>query len=325
MGGDLSLTWHYVEKWADRKPTAEALVFGNERLTWAQFRDQMDRIAKTFLEIGVERGDRVAFLGTARNEFLTTFMAAGKVGAVWLGLSPKFTPRELHHLLHDAQPVALISLREYQGKDLAQARVVGRGGLAELACLRKVLLIGEPSKGYENFAAYVNRTRTAGEDEGLDQALAKRAAEVQPEDSALLMYTSGSTGKPKGVLHTHRSVLASVAVQTKQFGMHEGTRSLLHFPINHVAADVEIGFASVYAGATTISMDQFDPVETLKTMGQPRWPGSSHIPSLGTIWTPCATRQERSRNPSSYGSLTRIARKWPALLSARSRSAAPSS
>jgi len=84
----LNQTWHYVEKWAETRPDADALVFGEEKLTWREFKEQMDAIALAFLEIGIEKGDRVALLSMARNEFLTTYMDEGKVGATWLGLSP---------------------------------------------------------------------------------------------------------------------------------------------------------------------------------------------------------------------------------------------
>ena len=60
-------------------------------------------IAKAFIEIGVKKGDRIAMLSAARNEFLTTFLASGKIGAVWLGLSPKATLDELA-LSHRRQP-----------------------------------------------------------------------------------------------------------------------------------------------------------------------------------------------------------------------------
>jgi len=118
--GKLNQTWHYVEKWAKARPNAEALVFGDEKLTWREFADQMDVIARAYLEIGIEKGDRVALLSMARNEFLTTYMAAGKVGAIWLGLSPKYTLEELRYQISDCRPKLLITLREYMGNDIAE-------------------------------------------------------------------------------------------------------------------------------------------------------------------------------------------------------------
>ena len=52
----LTLTWHYVEKWAKAKPDAEALVFEDERLTWSDFKTRIDMISKAFLAAGVEKG-----------------------------------------------------------------------------------------------------------------------------------------------------------------------------------------------------------------------------------------------------------------------------
>ena len=116
----LDLTWHYVEKWASEHPNKEALVFGDERLSWIDFKNRMDLIAKAYLDIGVRKGDRIAFLAMARNEFLTTYMAAGKVGAVWLGLNPKFTLDELRYQLNDSRPVVLITLRDFMNNDLSE-------------------------------------------------------------------------------------------------------------------------------------------------------------------------------------------------------------
>ena len=78
------------------------------------------------------------------------------------------------------------------------------------------------------------------------------------EDEALLLYTSGSTGKPKGVVHTHRSIIRNIQVEVEKFYFKETTKGLLHFPINHVAADTEIGFAAILGGGVTVFMDKFD-------------------------------------------------------------------
>ena len=196
---DMTLTWHYVEKWARAKPGAEALIFEAERLTWADFQVRMDRIAKAFLALGIQPGDRVAMLSAARNEFLTTYMAAGKVGAVWLGLNPKFTLDELRYQIGDAKPAVLITLRHFLGNDLAGAI---RALTGEFPFIRKVLVIGEALEGTENFGEFTGQPR-----ESLDPALRDRASNVRDTDRALLMYTSGSTGKPKGVVHTHRSIV----------------------------------------------------------------------------------------------------------------------
>ncbi|NQU08043.1 MAG: acyl--CoA ligase [Candidatus Abyssubacteria bacterium] len=269
---DLDQTWHYVEKWAAKKPGAEALVFENERLNWGQFKEQMDLVAKAFLEAGIQRGDRVAMLSMARPEFMTTYMAAGKVGAVWLGLSPKFTLDELRYLIGSSRPAVLTTLREYMGDDLSETVKTLQ---KEFDCLKKVLVIGEPFEGAESFADFTGRPRPE-----LNPALEERAKEGSPDDEALLMYTSGSTGKPKGVLHTHGSILANIGVQVKKFFMDEDMRILLHFPINHAVADTELGLGSVMAGGCLVLMDRFDPAGTLEIIIRERITGLGQLPVM---------------------------------------------
>ncbi len=186
----LTQTWHYVEKWAAAKPQIEVMAFENERLTWADFKVRTDWIAQALLEIGVEKGDRIAMLSAARNEFLTTFMAAGKVGAVWIGLSPKFTLDELRYLLGDSQPKVLIAVREFMGSDLAP---VIETLMQEFSCIKKALIIGDAFGKAEKLDEFAYRQRSER-----DAELLKRASEVGDLDPTLLLYTSGSTGKPKG-------------------------------------------------------------------------------------------------------------------------------
>lgn len=268
----LDQTWHFVEKWAARHPDKEALVSGDERLTWMDFKMQMDLIAKAYLDIGVRKGDRIAFLAMARNEFLTTYMAAGKVGAVWLGLNPKFTLDELRYQIDDSRPVVLITLRSFMDNDLSEDT---RTLMQECPFLKKVLVMGKPFEGTENFNDFVSRPRRE-----LDERLDKRSAETRTDDRALLMYTSGSTGKPKGVVHTHKSIVENIKVEVDKFYFHESTRVLLHFPINHVAADVEIGFGCIMCGGALISMDGFDPVLSIKMVQKERITMLGQVPVM---------------------------------------------
>jgi len=252
---NLDLTWHYVEKWADKSPGAEALVFEETRLTWADFKKRVDLTAKAFLDAGVKKGDRVALLSMARTEFQVTYMAANKVGAVWMGLNPKLTLDEIRYQVNDAKPSVLIAVRDFMGTDLAPSITAL---MNECPFINKTLIVGSPLDGTEQFEEYAGKDRAH-----LDAALDERASSVKGADSALLMYTSGSTGKPKGVVHTHTSIIENIKVEVVKFYFHEGGRALLHFPINHVAADVEIGFGAILAGACIVCMDRFDPAATL--------------------------------------------------------------
>lgn len=266
------LLWQYVEKWANAKPDAEALVSADRRITWAGFHDEVERVAKAMLEAGVEKGDRVAMIAMACPEFLITFMAASKVGAIWLGMSPKFSLDELRYQLRDAQPTLLFSIDKFQDINYRERVHV----LAdEFACIQRVVFLSDRTASEDSYAVFSGPPR-----DHLNEALARRAATVHPQDEVLLMYTSGSTGKPKGVLHTHHSILANVAVEREHFDFGENTRALLHFPINHVAADVEIGYTAVYGGGCIVLMDRFDAQGSLEVIEKERITVVGQVPVM---------------------------------------------
>ncbi len=269
---ELSQTWHFVEKWALEKPDNEAIVYDDRRINWAEFRNEVDFVARAYLDIGVEKGDRVAMIAMACPEFLTSYMAAGKTGAVWLGISPKLTLDELRFIIEDSRPTVLISLRRYLDADLAENLI---SLSAEFAFLRKVLVIGEPLEGCESFQTFVQKDRTH-----LDEPLELRAKEISQTDDALLMYTSGSTGKPKGVLHTHGSIIKNIEVEVKHFSFDGDMRMLCHFPINHVAADVEVCVAAIMVGGTMVLMDRFDPAESLEVVQREKITALGQIPAM---------------------------------------------
>jgi acyl-CoA synthetase (AMP-forming)/AMP-acid ligase II len=274
MNQILELTWQYADQWAEQRADQEAFIFGEQRLTWAMAKKQIDLTAKAFLEAGVTKGDRVALLSMARNEFPITYMAANKVGAVWLGLSPKLTLDELRYIVSDSRPTVLIAITHYLDQDLT---AVVEALAAENASLKKVLTIGGTVRGAEGFDDYISRERPEQE-----QALKQRVASISAKNEALLLYTSGSTGKPKGVLHTHESIIRNIDVQIRKFywAGDEPKRVLCHFPINHVAADTEIGFGAIMAGGTIIFMDKFDPAATLQIIEQEKITDLGQVPVM---------------------------------------------
>ena len=266
------LLWQYVDKWAAKKPDAEAIVFGDTRMTWAQVAEAVDRTAKALLELGVEKGDCVALIATARPEFIITFMAVTKISAIWTGLSPRFSIGEMGRILRDCRPTVLITQDRFEKANLVERALTFS---FELSCIREILVIGKKPRDLPAFDEFIAQDRPQ-----LDAVLQERIARATCEDEALLMFTSGSSGFPKGVLHTHKSILSNVAQEARLYDMSEDSRILLHFPINHVAADVEIGYCAVYTGACLIMQEGFDARKALEVIDRERVTVIGQVPSM---------------------------------------------
>lgn len=263
-----SLTWQSVEYWAARKPQAEALVGAAGRYSWAEVKAAVDRLAASLLRAGVQSGDRVAFMAAACPEFVIAFMATTRIGAIWLGINPKMTAPEIAYLLTEARPKMLIAARQFAGEDMQPKITEALTALPQA----QLMVLGDPVQGALRYADAV------GVD--VDTAPLGDLPEFDPDQDALILFTSGSTGRPKGVVHTHRSIVANIRQECAKFPVDETSRLLLHFPINHVAAVVEFGFASVYGGACLVCMESFDPVASLKMVEAEKITLLGQIPAM---------------------------------------------
>ena len=248
----------YPAHWAERMPGEPAMFFGDERWTFPQFSAEVDRTARALMAAGVRKGDRVSVLSTPRPEFFVTFLAAASIGAIWLGLNPRYTPRELARTLSDSKPSVVLALAAFEGENLA-------GRLAEAAAIagfdgRLIVFEGEHD-GFEPIDGFLK----AGEAIS-DEALAARRALVAPEDPVLIVYTSGSTGEPKGSLLTHFGLCHAYTTQTAHFDI-AGACIICNLPINHIGCVGDLCCAPMVGGGAITFMERFDAQGILSAIG----------------------------------------------------------
>lgn len=199
------------------QPDAEAAVEGIVRLTYGQIGEQVDSIAKALLAAGVERGDRVATLAPPGLDFWLTYLAATSIGAVWMGLNPRYRKPEYGYLLEDAAPALLFVRSIYEGRDYE-------------ADLREIAPNAMQFVSFSALGAFVAHGVTVS-----DATLAARRSAVDPEDIAVIVYTSGTTGTPKGAMLSHRAIVAAASINNAWMG--DGLASTIcAAPINHVGA-----------------------------------------------------------------------------------------
>ena len=98
-----------LDEMAAARPDADALVFGGERLSYRALKARADETARALLAAGVRRGDRVALILPNRPEWLIAAFAAGKVGAITVGVSTFSSPREITWTIEHCRPAAGIS------------------------------------------------------------------------------------------------------------------------------------------------------------------------------------------------------------------------
>lgn len=266
----------YPGHWAERTPQDAAVFFEGERWTFPELRDRVDRYARALVAAGVEKGDRVSVLSTPRPEFFVAFLAAASIGAVWVGLNPRYTPGEIARVLADASPSVVLCLASFEGEDLA-------GRLAEAAELvkftgRRVVFGGE-REGFERFDAFL----AAGDPVSAD-ALAVRRAAVSADDPVLIVYTSGSTGEPKGALLTHFGLCHGYSTQTEHFEL-AGACVVCNLPVNHIGCVGDLCCAPLVGGGAITFMERFDPEGILAAIDRGQVHCMLGVPTMLQIMT----------------------------------------
>ncbi len=248
----------FVAQHARYRPAATAVVFGGQRLSWAEFGQRSARLARALQDAGVGYGDRVATVLANHLELLDVYWACASIGAVAVPLSPLLMQEGLRSLLRDAAPRLVFA-------EAASAREVGAAA-AELAArgqpLHTLVIVDGELEGFVTYAAF---TAVAPE-----PALPAR---IDPEAIYNIMYTSGTTGLPKGIIHTQRIRAHYATLFANAWRMTPESVVLHTGAIVFNGAMVTL-FPCFMLGATYILHAQFDPVAVIETIADE---GVTHI------------------------------------------------
>lgn len=249
----------YLDHHAQNVPERDALIFSTHRLNYSQLRDQVHHCAKALVASDIQKGDRVAVLCTTRLEYWILFLATTHIGAIWMGLNPKYRLQEMQYVINDAKPRLLFSIASFEGDNYADS-------IAALCkqndSIEQLIALADPLPNSQSFEAFLALGKSAS-----DTDLSERHAQVDPMDPALLVYTSGSTGKPKGALLSHHGLSFGSRVGVEHLDL-KHPRALCTFPINHVACVADTCCVNLVAGGTLVLQERFDPERVLNTVSE---------------------------------------------------------
>jgi acyl-CoA synthetase (AMP-forming)/AMP-acid ligase II len=232
------------------------MAFGEARWTYADLDQRIDACAKGLIALEVKRGDRIAMLTSPRPEYLIVFLAATRIGAIWLGINPAYTLDEMRYIISDAQPKLFFAFNSLRGRDYSSEITALR---VEFSPLQMVIWGDTPhdALSYEDLLE-AGRHIT-------DEVLDGLASAVSPQDVALIVYTSGSTGRSKGAMLTQGGIFLAARAQLRQWPL-SPLRALCYFPANHIGCSTETVAYALAGGGTVIFNEYFDAELALRTI-----------------------------------------------------------
>ncbi|MGL5435168.1 MAG: class I adenylate-forming enzyme family protein [Lachnospiraceae bacterium] len=211
-----------------------ALEYGNQQYTWKQVDEISDRLADMMYAMGLEKGDQAGIWSVNHPDYILTFLALCKLGAIPVLINACYKERELDEIIRYADMKALFYGSGY--KDYSYGPVIDR-------------LKEEPGHGIRSFMPLGEWNMYGGG--------RRKEAVVLPQDTACIMFTSGTTGKPKGVMLSHHNLIRNAAATADGMGWNRRDKQLLVVPLFHCFGVTSGLLASICAGCKIVMMEYF--------------------------------------------------------------------
>ena len=269
---DFDRPYDFVAHYAAHTPDSDALVYQGQRISYRDLQRQVDDLARAMIAAGIHSGDRVATLSTPHPDCAKILLATMSIGAILVGLNPRYQLGEMEHVIKDALPKLLFS-RSQIGKRNYDEEITSL--LKSRGKMKAVVIVGDPAldcaQSLDNFVARSNSVT--------EETLHERRTQVTGEWPGLIVYTSGTTGKPKGALLKQSATVRHGKLSLAEFKP-DPLRVINYYPINHVAGVVANTLYTLVGGGANILMEQFSPATVLETIEQEKVTQWGAIPTM---------------------------------------------
>ena len=285
---DRHLLHGVVAKWAMAKPDAVAIISadGSRTLTWRGFDRQTTALAAELLKLGFGKGDFIVTQLPLIVDHVLLEYACFKIGVILAPIDLRLAPAEVVRALEILRPRAFVALGVFGPIDF---RPVWSAVQEKCPSIEHSFVVSsEPVPGTRALSEITTPARNAAESpSGADsEEIDRAAAQISPDDGALVIFTTGSTGSPKPALLSHRNItIQNMCMSGALFGGDMGLRALVHLPPSHVGCQTEMMMSTLFGGGSVVLLEIFDPTKTMRAIQQHRVEMFAQIPAMfNLVW-----------------------------------------
>ena len=287
----------FFQQVCERAPQSLALSADGNPYTYQELWEGSGCLARSFLQAGLEPGDRVGLWLPNGVEYILGLLAVSRAGGVAIPLNTRFRQDDLSFLLQHSKLAMLIcpgtflqtdypALLRQLAPDL-RSLPNGECSTSRFPSLKRILAVADaPADPFHSFWSFLE----AGGD--LPTGRAERVEKsVQPDDICILIYTSGSIATPKGVLLKHASCARKPIALAERLKLRDDDRFYTAMPLSHAAGLFSGWWLAVAARGPLFTHSRFDARETLRTISEERITVERSFPTL--VMDQLAVAEER--------------------------------
>ena len=206
-------------------------------LTFAEIKEQVDRLASGLQKLGVLKGDRIGVLGKNSLEYFLLYGASAALGAIMVVINWRLSAEEALFNLNDCEPKLLFVDVEFQ-EMIASVK-------KKLSSVKHYFNLKPPGGNFTEFSMLMDNP---GEFESID---------VATDDGWVIIHTAAVTGRPRGALLTHGNLIGANISLNLLFNLSAEDVHLNLLPLFHIGG-LSIATGSFHAGALNVNMSKFD-------------------------------------------------------------------
>jgi len=230
---------------AKKRKKKVALFVDDEKITYGEILEKVDRLAGFLADKGVKEGDKVALFLRNSPEFVYTIFAISKLGAILVPVNTFLKEDELSYILEDSGSTVLLASSIHD-------KVVNSSKASTLC--KFIVWEGEKSAEGVQHVDFDEALRS-------EKSVENKAGKL--EDTAVLIYTSGTTGKPKGAMLSNKNVLSNTESGRRTINVKARDRGIVFLPMFH-SFTFSIGvMLPLYVGASIVIIKSLKPFSNI--------------------------------------------------------------
>jgi long-chain acyl-CoA synthetase len=226
-----------------------AVIFRDVKLTYRELDERVNAFAHALMNMGICKGQTVGLFMKNCPEYLISWFAVTRVGAIVSPLNPSYKEHEVTYQLNNSEAVALVT--QYELLPLVETL------RAKIPTLKRVISIGPDTHVLESHLYSFNGLLR------MHPVQSPAVPKLVWEEVVALPYSSGTTGLPKGVMLSHRNLVSNACQSLASAPITSLDRLLIFLPLYHIYGIMLIG-AAIMSGATIVLMERFEASECLR-------------------------------------------------------------
>lgn len=277
-----------LDKCIREHPDNDAIVYVDRdlRYSWKEWGEEVDRVAKGLMAMGVKKGEKVAVWATNVPDWVTLMFATARIGAILLTINTNYQAAELDYVIKQSDMENLFLINGVRDTDyvdtvyklIPELKEQPRDGFhsERYPHLKRVVFLGpEKYRGMFSMSEVKSKAVEISDDE---YSVMKDAVDVH--DVTMMQYTSGTTGFPKGVMLTHFNIANDGYWLGANMNYGSDDRLTLNVPLFHCFGCVLGVMACVNHCVTMVFCETFNPIDVMTSIEEEKCTAVYGVPTM---------------------------------------------